>query len=255
MRMTVSSIQQSAGPGAPRIIIYGMGGVGKTTFAASAPDVVFLSAENGHGFVKGKTVSSFPIAKSYHDVLDALDSLVSEQHQFRSLAIDSIDWVQSLCERQVAIDKRAKSFGEIGWGEGPKLVADKMSALLDKLQLLSDSGMIVVIIGHAQIKSFKDPERDAYDRYSMKLHKDVNDKLMEWCDVQAFANWDTDVKQSGGGFNKYNRGISSSSRYLHCDRSAAYDAKNRMGLPARIPLDWDVFFNVMVSSIKGVENE
>ena len=78
MAFSLASIQRNQ-PKAPRILVHGMPGVGKTTFAASAPDPIVIQTEDGLGALD---VPTFSLATEYSQVIDALAYLYHEEHRF-----------------------------------------------------------------------------------------------------------------------------------------------------------------------------
>jgi len=79
MTITVESLQRGATPKPPRILVYGVQGIGTTTFAASASSPFVIQTEAGLGTLD---VATFPLAKTYQDVMDALPVLATEPHEF-----------------------------------------------------------------------------------------------------------------------------------------------------------------------------
>src|SRR5262249_39507377 len=78
---------------------------------------------------------------------------------------------------------------------------------------------------------------DDYDRYELKLHAKTGGLIKEWADAVLFANYEIVTRESGGR----TKGISTGARLIHTERRAAWDAKNRYGLPESLPLSWDDF--------------
>jgi hypothetical protein len=99
--------------------------------------------------------------------------------------------------------------------------------------------MDVVLLAHSWIRAFKDPESDGYDRYELKLHAKAAGLLKEWCDAVLFANYETLAYKDER--TERVRGVSSGARIIHTQRHAAFDAKNRYGLPPTLPLSWADF--------------
>ena len=87
MAISLSSLQRNR-PRMPRIIIHGAPGIGKTSWACSAPDPVVIQTEDGLGNID---VAAFPLARSFSDVMEALTALYTEDHPYRSLVVDSLD--------------------------------------------------------------------------------------------------------------------------------------------------------------------
>ena len=75
----------------PRIIIYGGGGIGKSTFASDAPDVFFFDIEGG---LDGIECAKQPI-KTWDDAVQTMTALIEQDHSFKTVAVDSLDWVRA----------------------------------------------------------------------------------------------------------------------------------------------------------------
>jgi len=218
-------------------MLYGVEGIGKTTFASQAPNPIFICTEDGLGSLQ---VDHFPLATQASDVLDAISALVSENHTFGSVVLDSVDWLDNLIWQDVEAKHDAK---DLAYGKGAMIVADRWREVLAGLNALrNDKGMVVILLAHCQIKRFDSPEVEPYDRYQPKLQERSNAILREWVDAVLFANYKTIVRKDDLGFNKTNnRGISTGERLLFTSEKPAYMAKNRYSLPESLPMSWDAF--------------
>ena len=237
MAFNLKSIQKNTALAAPRIMLYGVEGIGKTTFASQAPNPIFICTEDGLGSLQ---VDHFPLATQASDVLDAISALVSENHTFGSVVLDSVDWLDNLIWQDVEAKHDAK---DLAYGKGAMIVADRWREVLAGLNALrNDKGMVVILLAHCQIKRFDSPEVEPYDRYQPKLQERSNAILREWVDAVLFANYKTIVRKDDLGFNKTNnRGISTGERLLFTSEKPAYMAKNRYSLPESLPMSWDAF--------------
>lgn len=237
MAFDLKSIKKNTSIAAPRVLIYGVEGIGKSTFAAGAPSPVFIQTEDGLGSL---AVDHFPIATHVSDVLDAIGSLFSGNHEFKSVVIDSLDWLETLIWRDIEAKYDAK---DLAYGKGAMIAADKWREILDGLTALrNERGMAVVLIAHTEIKRFDSPETEPYDRYQPKLQARSSALVREWCDAVLFANYKTLIKKDDVGFNKtVSRGITTGERLLFTSERPAYMAKNRYSLPESIPLSWEAF--------------
>jgi hypothetical protein len=233
----LKSIKKNTALAAPRIFLYGVEGIGKTTFASQAPKPIFICTEDGLGSLQ---VDHFPLATKASEVLDAIASLVNEQHDFGTVVLDSVDWLDNLIWAEVESTHDAK---DLAYGKGAMIVADKWREVLAGLNALrNDKGMVVILIAHTQIKRFDSPEVEPFDRYQPKLQERSNAILREWADAVLFANYKTLIKKDDVGFNKTsNRGISTGERLLYTSERPAYMAKNRYSLPDSIPMSWESF--------------
>lgn len=243
MAFDLKSIKKNEALAAPRVMLYGVEGIGKTTFAAGAPTPIFIQTEDGLGSIQ---VDHFPMAESAENVLEAIGSLYRQDHGFRTVVIDSLDWLETLIWREIEAKHDAK---DLAYGKGAMIAADKWRDVLDGLNALrNEKGMCVILIAHSSIKRFDSPETEPYDRYQPKLQDRSNALIREWADAVLFANYKTLVKKDDVGFNKtVARGISTGERLLFCNERPAYMAKNRYGLPDSIPLSWDAFTNAITT--------
>jgi hypothetical protein len=235
--VSLSSIRVNDAIAAPRIEVYGVEGIGKSTFAAGAPNPIFILTEDGLGSLP---VQHFPLATSSADVLEAISSLYAEPHNFGTVVVDSLDWLEAIIQREIDENYEAK---DLAYGKGALIAAEKWRVILEGLNALRlERGMVVILLAHTAIKRFDSPEVEPFDRYQPKLQERSNALVREWCDAVLFANYKTVVKHDDVGFNKtVNRGISTGERLLYCNERPAYMAKNRYGLPDSIPLSWEAF--------------
>jgi hypothetical protein len=219
------------------VIVYGVDGVGKSTFAASAPSPIFVGTEKGTASLD---VARFPTPKSFKEVLTAIDELTKEKHDYKTLAIDSLDWLEPLVWEQVCIDNSWKSIEDPGYGKGYVFANKYWQDMMSRLsRLREDRGMNIVLIAHSQVKLAKDPQAQAeYDRYQLKLNDKAAALWREFVDSVLFANFEVYTKSDKSGKTKaYGEGA----RLVFTERRPGFDAKNRMGLPSQLPLSWDDF--------------
>lgn len=217
----------------PRICIYGGHGIGKSTLAAQFPNPIFISTEDG---IDSLDVTSFPRAKSIQEVVESIKTLLKEDHDFRTVVVDTVDWlVTPLIESNVENSHDAK---ELAYGKGQMLVAEEFREILQGLDALRrKKNMNVVLIAHAAVVKFEDPRTEPYDRYSPKLPNRCNALLQEWVDVLAFAAFKVIIKKSDAGFNATKtRGVTTGERLLHFVENPAYTAKNRYNCPEDVEM-------------------
>ena len=244
MAFNLESIKKGKSIHAPRIFLYSTHGIGKSTFAANAPNPIFICTEDGLGSID---TSSFPLAKSSADVMEAIKTLYTEQHDYQTVVLDSADWLENILQKEIETRYEAK---DLAYGKGALILADRWREVLEGLNALrNDRNMMVIIIGHCEIKRFDSPEVEPYDRYQPKLQARASALVQEWADAVLFANYKTLVKKDDVGFNKQvSRGITTGKRLLYTQETPAYLAKNRYSLPASLPLDWNAFSNALSHS-------
>ena len=244
MVFDLKSITKGKSIQAPRIFMYGVEGIGKSTFGAGAPNPIFIRTEDGLGAID---TSSFPLAKQSSDVLSAIGTLYTEEHEFQTVVLDSADWLETMLRREMEAKYSDK---DLSYGKDSIILAGLWNNILDGLNALrNEKNMSIIIIGHAQIKRFDSPETEPYDRYSPKLSERSSALLREWCDCVLFANYKTMVKKEEVGFNKtVTRGLSTGERLLYTAETPAYLAKNRYNLPASLALSWEEFAKAIAVS-------
>lgn len=240
--MTLSLEEEKNFP--PRILIHGSEGIGKTKFGALADSPVFIQTEKG---LTGQTdVKRYPIAMSYKDVMTNLTELATQEHDRKTVVVDSVDWLEPLIWKQVCEENGVATIEKVGggYGKGYAMALDLWREYLQALDYLNEVKLMTVIqIAHSQIKRYENPETDAYDRISIKLQEGKNVSaaglLMEYSDLVIFANYHVAIaKEAGGGFNKERkRAIGSGERILFTQERPAFKAKSRYDIPAEIPFD------------------
>jgi len=130
------------------------------------------------------------------------------------------------------------SIEDFGFGKGYVEALQLGRVLLARLDRLRDAkGMTIILLAHCQIRPFKNPEGDDYDRYEMKRHAKLAAQFREWSDACLFANYEITTYEK----NNKAKGIATGKRLLFTERRAAFDAKNRLNLPTTMPLEWGAF--------------
>lgn len=244
MAISLASLNRLAAPKPPRIVLYGPHGVGKTTFGASAPKPVLIQTEDGLGSID---IEHFPLAKSYGEVMEAFAALYTEDHDFETLIVDSLDWLEPLIWAEVCNRNKWSTIEDAGYGKGYLAAVDVWREYLDAVNgLRDDKGMAVIQIAHTEIRRFDSPETEPYDRYGIKLHKRASELVQEHADMVLFANWKVSVAKTDTGFNKkVARGVGAGARVLYTEERPAYLAKNRHRLPPELPLEWSSLTEAM----------
>ena len=248
-RMTLANVSRGKQERPLRVILYGVEGVGKSTFAARAPSPVFLCAEDGTAQLD---VARFPTPRSWADVLEAVRVLTHDEHAFKTLVIDTLDWLEPLCWAHVCQAAGKSDIEEFGYAKGYVMALDQWRVLLGRLDLLVRTRKLnVVMVAHAAIRRIDDPQTGPFDRYRMKLHDKAADLLREWVDAILFARHEVMTVERKGRL----RGVSSGARVIHTQWTAAYDAKNRFDLPDTLPLDWDEFESAVRAHVPASESK
>ena len=230
----LNKVQRGRSADPLRVLLYGTPGVGKTTTASRAPGAIFLPVEDGCGALD---VARLPQPRTWADVLASVRALTDEPHDFQTLIIDTLDAAEALCWRRVCDDGKKQSIEDFGYGKGYTAAVDLWRELLRGLELLQERrGVGLVLIAHSARRNFKNPEGEDYERWTLSLQERAAGLLVGWAHEVLFARWEVLVAQQDGSRAK---GVSTGKRELRTREDGPWTAKNRHGLPAALPLDWD----------------
>jgi len=234
--MSLANIRKKAKQKPPRLVLFGGSGVGKTSFAASMNKPIFVCTEDGLGKIE---VDHFPLATSFEDVLKNLQSLIDNDNDYKTLVVDSLDWLEPLIWDKACQDNNWKSIEQPGYGKGYVEVLKYWREYIRLLNELREKGYTIMQIAHNQIKRFESPEIDAFDRHELKLHRKAADLILEHSDCCFFANFKLGTVQvKGKGGNMTTKAVSGE-RVIYTVEKTAYLAKNRYGLPEMLPFEWE----------------
>jgi len=239
--MTLDALRRGRRVAPDRILVLGVEGVGKSTLAASAPSPIFLAAEDG---VRHLDVVSFPEPRTWRDVREAIRTLTAESHDFRTLVIDTIDWVEPLLWAHVCRSNGWRSMEELDYGKCFVPANDEWRAFLNSLDALrAERSMEILVLAHTTIKEFRNPAGPDYSRFEGKLQKGAYALFREWADMVLFATYEESVLKKAGVTQddptKRGKAVSTGRRVLYTERTPAWDAKNRHNLPPVLPLSYE----------------
>jgi len=220
------------------ILLYGVEGIGKTTFGTDLPSPYFICFEDGLIEPEFEGIDrTFP--NTWADALRAIDLLINEKHSFKSVVFDTVDSMQKQLFDYISISNNSKNIECVagGFGKGYKMASFEIAQLISRVEQLQKKDVLVCMLCHASIRNFPNPEGESYDRYEPQIQKDVYSPIKKWADEILFANYKTSIekKKATGG----------KERVLYTQRCAAYDAKNRFGLPEEIPFDAPTLLTLM----------
>jgi hypothetical protein len=215
-----------------KAVLYGPEGVGKTTLASQLPDPVFLDIESGTHHLD---VVRFEGIHSWDSITGAVAALAAGGHEFKTLVLDTVDWAEKRLAEHLCAKANKDSIEDFGYGKGYVLLAEEFAKFLASLDVLLARGMHVVFLAHSTVKKFESPDQaGSYDRYELKLTKQVAPLVREWADAILFVNFITRLAEKDNGRM---RGVGGKERALFTTHTAAYDAKNRHGLPDKLAFE------------------
>ena len=220
-----------------KVVVYGVEGIGKSTLASHFPQPIFIDTE---GSTRHMDVARVPVPQSFAEIIEDVKYFQQHTDELRTLVIDTADWAEDL-----AVDEIVKSgarnnppwtsIESPGYGKGYVMLAERFGKLLNECSTLVERGVNVVITAHAAIRKFEEPnESGAYDRWELKLEKKTAPLVKEWADLLLFCNYQTVVVDENGK----KKGKGGARRVMYTTHTAAWDAKNRFGLPDMLDLDY-----------------
>lgn len=228
----------SQGPmlSATKLVIYAVEGIGKSTFASQFPNPLFIDTE---GSTNTMNVRRLPAPNSWQMLLQEVQYVRDTPGLCSTLVIDTIDWAERLCIDEVCKTHQKNGIEDFGYGAGYTYVYEAFGKLMNLLSDVVEHQINVVLVAHSMIRKFEQPDEAApYDRYQLKLidtpKKSVANMVKEWADAVIFANYKTVVEKTDSGKAKA-RG---NKRVMYTQHNACWDAKNRWGLAAELPFDY-----------------
>jgi hypothetical protein len=215
---------------AKRVVIHGVEGIGKSTLASQFPKPLVLDTEDGTNHLDVDRVT----ITNYLEAEGTMHELLRDSQGYQTLVVDSGDWLERMAIEHMLAKAQKRSIEDFGFGKGYTMVAEAMGRFLTVCDSLVERGINVVIVCHTTVKRCSPPDMDeGYDRFELKLTKQSGPLVKEWADCILFANYKTRLVAGEDGRTRAKGG---KERVLHTERTAAFDAKNRYGLAAELPM-------------------
>jgi len=220
--------------GALKVVIYGPEGIGKSTLASHFPRPVFIDTE---GSTRHMDVARTEKPTSWVMLMEQVEYIRSDPGVCSSLIIDTADWAEQLCMDGICASKKLTGIEDMGYGKGYVYLAEEYGRLLNVLEEIVGRGVHVVLTAHAMMRKFEQPdEMGAYDRWELKLQKKTSALVKEWSDLLLFANYKTMSVAADEKGKKFK--AQGGRRVMYTSHHPCWDAKNRLGLPEELPLDF-----------------
>ena len=229
-----------------KVVLYGVEGIGKTTFVSHFPDPIFIDTEGSTGFIDAKKL---PDPDSWAMLLEEI-AYMAQSPQGKTLVIDTADWAEELAKQHLMAKHKWQAIDQTDYGTRYVALSNEIIRLLRGLEMVKNAGMNVVLTAHAVQKKFELPDQvGSFDRYVLKLEKRDAALIKEWCDMLLFANYKTTLVASGSGSKKATGG----QRVMYTTHMPAWDAKNRLGLPDELPFEYGAIKDKFLAATEGAQ--
>ena len=222
--------------------VLGEAGLGKTSLAATFPKPIFIRAEDGlQAIPEANRPDAFPMADTVEALMEQLGALVHEEHDYKTLVIDSVTQLETMFIQYVIDNdpKKPKSINQAmgGYGSGMAAVSALHGRVRKAAKMLNDKGMHIVFIAHADTETIELPDQDPYMRYALRLGKKSMSHYVDNVDLVGLVKLQMFLK---GDDDKRKKAISTGQRVITATTSASSVTKNRYGITQDLPCELGV---------------
>lgn len=211
--------------------LYGSEGIGKTTVASQCPNSLIVDTENGTSRIDCRRIK----CTSWDNLIAIVNGVKENPAICKTLVIDTLDKAESYCIDYICQKFHKANIEDWGYGKGYAVLQDEMNRFFESLNGLIDVGINVCVVAHGKPRKYELPEEEgAFDRWELKLTKQVAPLFKEWCDALLFCNYKTYVITTESKAKKAQGG----KRVMYTTHHACWDAKNRFNLPEELDLSY-----------------
>lgn len=233
---------------AVRTVLYGVAGVGKSTFASNIPDALFIDTESG---TDSMDVARLPKPESWSDLQEELDFVLKEK-PCSTLVVDTIDRIENLLIQDTVQLNGKNSIEDYGYGKGYVMIQERwQKEFLFRLDKIIAAGINVVLVAHSISRKVETPEESAYDHWELNLSRKVAPVTRDWTDMMLFCNYDLNIvdTSNGSGIEK-RKAVGNIKRKIFCNQKPQFDAKNRFGLADSYDLSFEPFRRIFEGKVE-----
>jgi hypothetical protein len=228
-----------------RICLYSPPKWGKSSFAAHAPDPVFLTTKGEDGIMVLKqsglvppSVRCFPrCAQTWQELIRALARLITHGPRPATLVLDTLNGAEQLCHNHVCQTVYGGDWGEKGFScfqQGYRTTGPKeLERLFDAFDQLRELGTAVICLAHTAVKKVNNPTGPDYDRSRPALHEASWDISARRFDIILCGTFETILSKTGPRDRKA-KASGGERRIILARPGAAHEAGGRYPLPGQI---------------------
>lgn len=230
----------------PRLMLYGVDGCGKSTFASGAPAPLFLDFDN--------RTSHIDVARVTPDSWDATTGILREllegKHDYRTVVIDTLDHLERHIHKFVCDKGGKSSLGDFGFGKGFVAAMAEWRRLVSALELLRAKGIDSILLAHGVIHNETTPTGEMYAKYGLKLlgtkGNSPGELLSEKMDLVGYCHFeDFVIADKATGRNK---AVPGGDRIITFAHHPGFQSKRGIKFPDEIPLSWDAYTKAITAS-------
>lgn len=236
---------------APHIVIYSIGGVGKTTLGATAAvkekGLMILTGEDGLSLLPLKEPPShIKIGcnkekdnleggwETWKDYQNIIKQLVSETHPYKLIVQDPLSSLSNALESYVVKERYDSDYDKANaYGSKYQDYQTEFNRIIEAYKIMLNKGITILTLCHGHIIDYKDPSSEPYKKWDIALpagtRVNLATQLFNHADAVLFGCYDVTVKDGRGVGNR---------RVLKADNNPAYSAKSRVGFPDKLLFDW-----------------
>ena len=178
--MALKKVKRKAISNNPRVmLLYGAPKVGKTTALSQLDDCLIIDTEGGANMIEGYVES----VKNREELIELLKQ-AQESHEFKYVAIDTIDKIATWAEKAVCEEENVSAVQDLAFGKGFGLVREKV---LNTVQFLKEIFPHVIIVGHRKWARAVVDSKAIVEPESLDLTGKLKNMLMADCDAIGYV--------------------------------------------------------------------
>ena len=161
------------------LLLYGAPKVGKTTALSQLDDCLIIDTEGGANMIEGYVES----VKNRQELIELLQ-LAQKGHEYKYVAIDTIDKIATWAEKAVCEEENVSAVQDLAFGKGFGLVREKV---LNTVQFLKEIFPHVIIVGHRKWARAIVDSKAIVEPESLDLTGKLKNMLMADCDAIGYV--------------------------------------------------------------------
>lgn len=225
-----------------KVCVYGVEGIGKTTFASQFPEPLFFDLDKGSAQLDVSRVTDIT---SWPLLMSNIKEVYDNPTICKTLVIDTADAAERMCIDYICGKFNKKGIEDFGYGAGYTYLTEEFARFLVQLDACIGQGVNVVVLAHAVLKTVTLPEEmGTYDHWELKLSSKTTNKVAplvkEWADLLLFANYKTILIEDGT-----RKKAAGGKRIMYTTHTTFADAKNRFSLAEELPFDYNEIVRLM----------